>query len=318
MTENERYVPEGLFKSCYQGPCKSCSNVLCHSERSEESDRRDLRQRRIRLRRIQGFSEVSIKFMPLLLLLCLIVGCAEKVVEIPLHREEMKNIRTAAILTPTSRPDISIHATTDDQFLVMLLSGPAIIPQIMAQLAMIDARREDTRRFNLLTYDTHVGQMLRESLFSKLKRQAPFYVIPPEVVDDNLTVYTLQDKKDKTKEDYQTIAKKLGADTIIEVYVLSCGIEDPGVFAKPHTLLIAKVVVTRAREKKVIWQTKVGQAIPQENKFGFDYEKYEAEDAKLLKEELDTVASMLSEQIIESLGFNAQISTAKLLETPQP
>ncbi|MEE9584363.1 MAG: hypothetical protein V3W51_02675, partial [Candidatus Brocadiales bacterium] len=79
-----------------------------------------------------------------------------------------------------------------------------------------------------------------------------------------------------------------------------------------------KVVVTRAREKKVIWQTKVGQAIPQENKFGFDYEKYEAEDAKLLKEELDTVASMLSEQIIESLGFNAQISTAKLLETPQP
>ncbi|MFQ5862069.1 MAG: hypothetical protein ACE5IC_03005 [Candidatus Brocadiales bacterium] len=238
--------------------------------------------------------------------------------EIPLQRGEMKNIRAVAILTPVSRPDIFVDAMADDQLLLMIFGGPAILPQLMLQAAMIDARKEDSRIFNELTFDMHVGRMLRDNLFTKLKRQAPFYVIPPEVVEDNITVYKLQDKQDKALEDYQTIAKQLGADTIVELYVLSCGIKDPGVFAKPHTLLVTKVVVSRARDKKVLWQTKLGQAIPQEKKFGFDYEKYEVEDAKLLKEELDTVSSILAEQIVEALGFKAQIPTAKLLKTARP
>lgn len=263
-----------------------------------------------------NYSELVVKFMPFLLCLCLIVGCAEEVVEIPLQKAEMKNISTVAILTPVTRPDIFVDAVADDQLLIMLFGGPAILPQIMLQAAMIDARKEDSKIFNELTFDTHVGRMLRESLFSKLKRQAPFYVIPPETIEDNIKVYRLQDKQDKSLDDYQTIAKQLGADTIIELDVLSCGIKDPGVLAKPHSLLIAKVVMTRARDKKVLWQTKVGQALPQEKKFGFDYEKYEAEDAKVLKEELDSLSSVLAEQIVEALGFKAQIPTAKLLKAP--
>jgi len=172
-----------------------------------------------------------------------------------------------------------------------------------------------TRRFNDLTYDTHIGHMLRDDLYAKLKRRARFNIIPPEAVDDNITVYKLQDKQAKTSEDYETIAKRLGADTIIELYVLSYGITDPGVLSKPHTILMAKVVMTRAKGKEILWQTKLGQAIPQEKKFGFDYEMYEEEDAKLLKEELDTLSSMLAEQIIEAMGFEAQLPTAKLFKT---
>lgn len=264
------------------------------------------------------YSKFIVKLVPLVVLICLVTGCAEEVVEIPLQRAEIKNIRTVALLTPVARPDIFVNATADDQLLLMILGGPAILPQILMQAAMIDARKEDTRVFNELTFDTHIGRMLRDSLFVKLKRQAPFYIIPPEAVEDNITVYKLQDKQDKTLEDYQTVGKQLGADTIIELYVLSCGINDPGVFAKPHSLLVTKVVMTRARDKKVLWQTKLGQAIPQEKKFGFDYEKYEAEDAKLLKKELDSLSSILAEQIVEAMGFKAQISTAKLLEITPP
>ncbi len=261
----------------------------------------------------RGFLGVN-KLAPVLFFLLLVHGCAEKVVEIPLHKDGVKNISTVAILTPIARPDISINTVSDDRLLLMLFSGPAILPQLMLQAAMIDAQREDTKRFNVLTYDTHVGRMLRESLYRKLKRQAPFHIVPPDVVDDDIGVYALQDKKEKTKDDYESIARRLGADTIIELDVLSCGIKDPGVFSRPHTLLIAKVAMIRARGKVILWQTKVGQAIPQDKKFGFDYEKYEADEAKLLKEELDTVAGMLSEQIIEAMGFKAQLPTARLLE----
>jgi len=259
-------------------------------------------------------SAFIIKLIPLLLL-CLVAGCAEKVMEVPLRTEGMKDISTVAILTPASRPDITINTTADDQLLLMLFGGPAILPQLLLQAAMIDTKREDTRRFNDLTYDTHIGHMLRDDLYAKLKRRARFNIIPPEAVDDNITVYKLQDKQAKTSEDYETIAKRLGADTIIELYVLSYGITDPGVLSKPHTILIAKVVMTRAKGKEILWQTKLGQAIPQEKKFGFDYEMYEEEDAKLLKEELDTLSSMLAEQIIEAMGFEAQLPTAKLFKT---
>ncbi|MCP4365663.1 MAG: hypothetical protein GY800_10250 [Planctomycetes bacterium] len=265
------------------------------------------------IHRSRGFLGIN-NLAPVLFFLLLIHGCAEKVVEIPMHKDGVKNISTVAILTPVARPDISIDTVSDDRLLLMLFSGPAILPQLLMQVAMIDAQREDTKRFNALTYDTHVGRMLRESLYRKLKRQAPFHIVPPDVVDDDTGVYALQDKKEKTKDDYESIARRLGADTIIELDVLSCGIKDPGVFSKPHTLLIAKVTMIRARGKEILWQTKVGQAIPQDQKFGFDYEKYEAEEAQLLKDELDTVASMLSEQIIEAMGFKAQLPTARLLE----
>ena len=259
-----------------------------------------------------------VKQISLCLILFLVVGCTQNVREIPLNREGMKDIRTVAILTPTTRPDITMNTTSDDRFLMMLFSGPAIIPQLISQVAMIDVKRQESKEFNALTYDTHVGHMLREDLFNKLKRQARFRIVPPDEVDDNITVYKLENKYPKTKDNYETIAEQLGADTIIEVDVLTFGVKDPGIFAKPHSLIIAKVVMTRARSNEVLWQTKIGQAMPQDKKLGFDYEKYREDNARLLKEELDTLSSMLSEQIIEALGFEAMIPTAQLLKEPPP
>ncbi|MEE9201555.1 MAG: hypothetical protein V3V45_08930 [Candidatus Brocadiales bacterium] len=252
----------------------------------------------------------------LLLLLCVLSGCTETVKEIPLNRVEIKNITTVAILTPISRPNITMDTTSDDMFLMMLFSGPAIVAQLMNQVAAIDMRRQENKRFNALTYDTHVGHMLREDLYNKLKQRASFRVISPDEVDDNFSVYKLENKPEKTQEDYETIAQQLGADTLIELDVLICGVKDPGILAKPHSLIIAKVAMIRARGKEVLWQTKLGQAISQEKKIGFDSEKYQEDNAKLLKEELDTLSSMLAEQILEALGFESRMPTAQLLREP--
>ena len=309
-------------------PRKSYSKHLCPSERSEESNiwcllkeiLRSFHSLRMtnRMTNMQGLSGNFVKQISLCLILFLVVGCVQNVREIPLNREGMKDIRTVAILTPTTRPDITMDTMSDDRFLMMLFSGPAIIPILMSQVAMIDAKRQESKEFNALTYDVHVGRMLREDLFNKLKRQARFHIVPPDEVDDNITVYKLENKYPKTKDDYEMIAKQLGADTIIEIDVLTYGVNDPGIFAKPHSLIIAKVVMTRARSNEVLWQTKIGQALPQDKKLGFDYEKYREDNARLLKEELDTLSSMLSEQIIEALGFEAMIPTAQLLKEPPP
>lgn len=254
------------------------------------------------------------KLLISLLLIFISSGCAEQVVEIPFQKTELKNIRTVAILSPNERPELFMDVTADDHFLLFLFAGPAIISQLFITAAMHDAKKEDSRTFNELTFDIHVGRLLRDSFYKKLRRSAPFHILPPEKVEENKTVYRIQNKKEKSPEDYEHIAMELGADTVIELSVLACGVKDPGVFSKPHALLVAKAAMTRVRDNTVLWQTKAVTAIPQSKSFGFDYEKYEAEDAKVLKEELDSLAGILAESLVEDLGFKAHLPTERLLE----
>lgn len=260
------------------------------------------------------------RFMYILcLLLCFLsLGCAEQVVEIPFQRSEMRNVSKVAILSPNMRPDLFMDVTADDHFLLLLLSGPAIINQLLVTAAMRDARKEDTRMFNELTFDFHVGRILKESFYRKLQRSAPFYIIPLEKIEDNRVVNKLQDKREKTPEDYKKIAMELGADTVIELTVLAGGVKDPGIFSKPSALLIAKAAMFRIPDNRMLWQTRVAQAIPQKKSFRSGYDEYLEEEAKSLRGELDSLAGMLAEQLIESLGFKSHIPTGRLLENINP
>lgn len=235
--------------------------------------------------------------------------------EIPFPREELKNIKSVAILCPNDRPDLSMHVAGDEHFPIMLLS-PAIVPQLFLAMSYFSTTRNDSRHFNSLTFDMHIGHVIREYLYKKLQRSATFSVIPPEEVEACRVTHKLQGPEAKAPGDYEQIGRHLGADTVVELFVLSYGVKDPGVFSKPYAVLKVKASMRRVRDGTLLWQTMMVQTLPQQEKsFGFDYEKYADEDAKLLKEELDKLAGVLAERLVEAIGFKPQLPTARLLKT---
>jgi hypothetical protein len=243
------------------------------------------------------------------------LSCAgEQVAEVPFQKGELKNIRKVAILCPNERPDLFIHVAGDDHFPLYFLS-PAIVPQLFIAMSQFSTTRNDSRHFNSLTFDMHIGQVIREYLYGKLQRSASFSIISPEEVEACRVAHKLQDQETKAPGDYEQIGRYLGADTVIELFVLSYGIKDPGVFSRPYAVLKVKASMIRVRDGTLLWQTKMVQTLPQQGKsFGFDYDKYSDDDAKLLKEELDKLAGVLAERLVEAIGLQSQLSTAGLLK----
>ncbi|HHT9119610.1 MAG TPA: hypothetical protein ACFYD3_03565 [Candidatus Hypogeohydataceae bacterium YC41] len=251
----------------------------------------------------------------LLLIAFFYLGCAkEQVVEIPFQKNELKNIKKVAILCPNDRPDLFMNVAGDQHIPLFFLS-PALIPQLFSAMSYIDARKTDSRLFNSLTFDMHIGHVIREYLYRKLQRSASFSVISPEEVEACKVAHKLQGSEQKAPEDYEQLGKHLGADTVIELFVLSYGMKDPGVFSKPYAVLKVKASMRRVRDGTLLWQTMMVQTLSQQTRtFGFDYEKYSDENAKLLKEELDKLAGVLAERLVEAIGFKCQLPTARLLK----
>ncbi len=256
------------------------------------------------------------KNMPLVLIICLLLGCAgEQIVEVPLQKEGLKNIKKVAILCPNDRPELFMNVAADEH-LPMLLMSPAIVPQLFLAMSYFNTTRSDTRRFNNLTFDIHIGQIIRDYLYKKLQRSATFYLVSPEEVEACRVTHKLQGSKSKAPSDYEQVGRYLGADTVIELFVLSYGIKDPGVFSKPYVILKIKASMRRVVDGTLLWQTAMMQSLPQpEGRFGFDYDKYTDEEAKLLKEELDKLAGVLAERLVEAMGFKSKLPTARLLKT---
>ena len=253
-----------------------------------------------------------------LLVLAVLVfqGCAsgQKVAEIPFPKEEVRNIKKVAIMCPNERPDLFMNVAGDEHFPLMLLS-PAVIPQLFLAMSYVSTTRNDSRRFNNLTFDMHIGHVIREYLYRKLQRSATFSLISPEEVEACRVTHKLQGSEAKTPGDYEQIGRYIGADTVVELFILSYGVKDPGVFSKPHLVLKVKASMRRVRDGTLLWQTKMVQTLPQQEKaFGFNYGKYSEEDARLLKEELDKLAGVLAERLVEEMGFKSQLPTARLLE----
>jgi hypothetical protein len=245
-----------------------------------------------------------------------LLGCAqEQVVEIPFPKEELRNIRTIAILCPNDRPELSMRVASDEHLLLSFLS-PAIVPQLFLAMSYFNTTRSDSRHFNSLTFDMHIGHVVREYLYRKLQRSASFSLISPEEVEACRVAHRLQGSEAKAPGDYEQIGRYLGADTVVELFILSYGVRDPGMFSRPHTVLTVKASMRRVRDGTLLWQTKLVQAmpLPQGGKFGFDYEKYSEEDASFLKEELDKLAGVLAERLVAAMGFRSQLPTARLLK----
>ncbi|ODS32837.1 MAG: hypothetical protein SCARUB_02043 [Candidatus Scalindua rubra] len=208
-----------------------------------------------------------------------------------------------AILYSAENPEMDVNIRTDDQFLSSLVAGPAIIPQLLMQLAYHSAKKDDIRTFNDMIFDLNIGEVLCEKLNTKFQLCSYFHVVPQESITKNKVVWKLLEKKVKDLKDYKKIGAELNVDTILEINVLSYGLKDPGIFSDPYATLKVDVKMTTAFEGKVLWR----DIIEAKTAIGMDtidFVDIVYGDVQYLKEEMEKVADIFSEKCIERLGFD--------------
>jgi hypothetical protein len=221
----------------------------------------------------------------------------------PYKKEYSKYVNKVAILYPTENPEMSVNIRTDDKFLSTLLMGPAIVPQILMHIAHQSAKRNDVRIFNEMIFDLNIDEVLCKKLNTKLQLCSHLHVVPQESLTENKVVWELLGKKDKGPKDYQKIGTELGVDTLIEIKTISYGLRDPGIFSDPYAIIKADIKMTTTSEGTVLWRDIV-QAKTTIEMDPTDIVSSTYEDAQFLREELEKVVDVVSEECVERLGFD--------------
>ncbi|MFQ5687449.1 MAG: hypothetical protein ACE5GV_12410, partial [Candidatus Scalindua sp.] len=174
---------------------------------------------------------INKRYVWFVLSLMIFAGCqTTEITQIPYKKEYSKYVNDMAILHYADNPEMDVNIRNDEMFLSTLMAGPAIVPQLLMQLAYNSAKQEDIRSFNEMAFDLNIGELLCEKLNTKLQLCSYFHVVPQESVTKNKIVWELMEKKEKDSEDYEKIGTALGVDTILEIGIISYGIKDPGVF----------------------------------------------------------------------------------------
>jgi hypothetical protein len=171
------------------------------------------------------------------------------------------------------------------------------------QFAYRSAKKEDERVFNEMIFDLNIDEVLCKKLNTKLLLCSHLHVVPQESITENKVVWKLLEKKDKDLKDYQNIGTELGVDTLIEIKIISYGLKDPGIFSDPYAIIKADIKMTTASEGTVLWRDVV-QARTKIEMDPTDVVSNTYEDAQFLKEELEKVADVVSEECVERLGFD--------------
>ncbi|OHB87593.1 MAG: hypothetical protein A3D13_07305 [Planctomycetes bacterium RIFCSPHIGHO2_02_FULL_40_12] len=240
----------------------------------------------------------------IILSLLIFVGCqTTDISQVPYKKEYSKYVNEVALLYYTENPEMFVNIRNDDMFLSTLMAGPAIVPQILMQLAHQSAKKEDIRVFNDMIFDLNIGEILCEKLNTKLQLCSYFHVVPQEDITKNQNIWELLEKKDKDSKDYEKIGTELDVDTIFEIGIISYGIKDPGVFSDPYASLKIDVKMTTASEGTVIWRDIVEARIA----IGTDTEGFldlAYTVPEYLKEQMEEVADVVSEKCVEKLGFD--------------
>jgi hypothetical protein len=244
--------------------------------------------------------------IPIIVSLMITTGCNTtntNTSQIPYKKEHSKYINKVAILYPTENPEMSVNIRNDEKFLSSLLMGPAIIPQLFMQFAYHSAKKEDIRVFNDMIFDLNIDELLCEKLNTKLQLCSHLHVVPQESIAENKVVWKLLEKENKDLKDYQKIGTELGVDTLIEIKTISYGLKDPGIFSDPYAIIKADIKITTASEGTVLWKDVV-QARTKIEMDTIDFVDAVYGDVQYLKEELEKVADVVSEECVERLGFD--------------
>lgn len=257
----------------------------------------------VRLRK-RKFVRLDSLFSILVVSLLIALGCETTGTHQKSYRKEnSKNIHNLAILYPAHLPEMTVKLRSDEQFLTTLLTGPAIIPQIMLRLAFLSEKREDTMIFNEMIFDLNIGEAFCKKLNTKLQLCSYFDVVPQEGISKNRVVWELLEKATKELVDYRTIGVELKTDTILEIDVLSYGIMDPGIFSAPHAVLEIGAKLTKAADGTVLWEDVI-EAKSEIEMDTIDFVDAVYGDVTFLKKELEKVIDIVSEECLVRLGID--------------
>lgn len=236
--------------------------------------------------------------------LIIFAGCqTTEITQVPYKKEYSKYVNDMVILHYADSPEMDVNIRNDEIMLSSLMAGPAIIPQLLMRLAQHQANLDDIAAFNEVIFDLNIGEELCEKLNTKLQLCSYFHIVPQESITKNNVVWKLMEKKDKDSKDYEKIGTELGIDTILEIGIISYGIKDPGIHSDPYAFLKTDVKMTTASEGIVIWRdiVEANTLISMETQEFLDL-VYTVPD--FLKEQLEKVIDVVSEQCIERLGFD--------------
>jgi hypothetical protein len=245
-------------------------------------------------------------FMSIIVSLMFTTGCYTtntNTSQIPYKKENTKYINNVAILYSTENPEMFVNIRNDEKFFSLLAMGPAIIPQLLMQVAYHSAKKEDERVFNEMIFDLNIDEVLCKKLNTKLQLCSHLHIVPQESITKNKVVWELLEKENKDIKDYQKIGTELGVDTLIEIKTISYGLRDPGIFSDPYAIIKADIKMTTASGGTVLWQ----DVIQAQTKIKMDPDDIVTttyEDAQLLREDLEKVVDIISEDCVERLGFD--------------
>ncbi len=233
----------------------------------------------------------------------MLAGCkTTDISQIPYRKEYSKFVNDLVILHYPESPQMDVNIRNDEMFISSLVSGPAIIPQLMMLLAKNSANEEDAAAFNEIIFDLSIGDVLCEKLNTKFQLCSYFHVVPQESILKNKTLWKLMEKKEKEVKDYVQVGTEFGIDTILETDVLSFGIKDPGIFSDPYAFIKIDVKMTTAHGT-VIWRDIV-QARTEIGMKTVELVDMVYADVEFLKKKLEEVVDAVSELCIEKLGFD--------------
>ena len=242
-------------------------------------------------------------YVYLLISVLMLAGCkTTDISQIPYRKEYSKFVNDLVILHYPESPQMDVNIRNDEMFISSLVSGPAIIPQLMMLLAKNSANEEDAAAFNEIIFDLNIGDVLCEKLNTKFQLCSYFHVVPQESILKNKTLWKLMEKKEKEVKDYVQVGTEFGIDTILETDVLSFGIKDPGIFSDPYAFIKVDVKMTTA-QGTVIWRDIV-QARTEIGMKTVELVDMVYADVEFLKKKLEEVVDAVSELCIEKLGFD--------------
>jgi hypothetical protein len=109
----------------------------------------------------------------------------------PYKKEYSKYVNNVAILYSSENPEMSVNIRNDEKFLSTLFMGPAIVPQILMQIAHRAAKRDDIRIFNEMIFDLNIDEVLCKKLNTKLQLCSHLHIVPQESITENKVVWKL-------------------------------------------------------------------------------------------------------------------------------
>jgi hypothetical protein len=246
-------------------------------------------------------------YVCLLISLLMFAGCktTNNTSQVIYKKEYSRYVNDVAILYYPESPQMDANIRNDEFFpakLQSILMMPMILPPLLLRLAQNAADQEDIAALNEVIFDLNIGEELCRNLNTKFQLCSYFHVVPQESITKNNVVWKLLEKKDKDPEDYEKISTELDVDTILEIDIISYGIEDPGITSDPYAYLKIDVKMTTA-QGTVIWRdiVEVKKALGMGAQDFLDF-VYTVPD--YLQEHLFEVSDVITERCIGKLGFD--------------